>query len=1033
MRYLTSGFLIIALFLVSACSETPNSSASSGSSNTVTGVVGAGHIDSVQVIANQLSGGGQLGRDTTGLYTGSRNTSDAAGRFSVNTVAGESFAFIARGQVANADKNIPATQERCLQKLGCGALANFGGSFLRTPGTEWSAVVYSPLNDSRVNVNIITTLAAKLSYRYAYNSLASGPSVENNSYTPYDIVQANSHVADLFALEDLMATVPANLANLNALNADDANLAMPIRYGALLAAFQKKQLEYDLNPIDVNKSFLELLVEQFLNTNGQLENKAAAPVGLINMESLYQLAANNLGQVLLDSSINTAISDVAVNVQSQLVDAAAAAAAPSSPVSTAAQAAPLQELLGTDLHAKFEDSLAEAKTLVASLLAHQQDENFWSSGYHAVLAAYTGKLKGIHTSHEVDIKALVKEFVDIQGYYLGCVTVGCDVTSADKSQGLLPKSYDVAYNPATKQLTLTLNGNAIEVSQRLADLNLTDNITQPSASHAVDVLMTGTLVENGVTLKSSHKLGANGDIEVPSALRVYYEQEVNTLVASVIDVSEIGGKEIIWGQFELYDVAAIGNANTLDNEMELEGALRLFYRGVDDPKKQDERRFNLEEMLLLATISDKVHDSDSHVDTNTTTLNLSAKSENAAVYYPDAASPVGLLPSFASFFTPSTVYSIDHTEPALLSYDVSTETISQGVGSVDVQVIDFIYNLDGIDDVRYRFYPTKQIVDKLDFDRDGDTTEFVGVHDIEECILVNNTTSVSSCSPKSRLYQARDLQKTINDLWELGHFQRLLVPGQGTYYLNFPTAADSNGCQVLAPLNTGGSSSVEGVLVENTVLGLKVTNLRAEIELQGQPLTLLNINLAAPSTQRYSLISALSHAYSASATVGGVTIGVGNEANSLLLNHDGSGSFHQSGSVALTKKGVSLTALMDQPFTQSNNGVRYDPVVETVQGGVDVCISPTPGSLGAQVAAGFSGINNPIAGQTLQLNHQGVVSGSVLPAANAGEWLIQYIDGSTRTNTGRNPNPSDNITSPWLLDGVDAPWKIIETPWIMLP
>ena len=67
---------------------------------------------------------------------------------------------------------------------------------------------------------------------------------------------------------------------------------------------------------------------------------------------------------------------------------------------------------------------------------------------------------------------------------------------------------------------LTLNGGGFEVSQAVADINLLDDSNSPSSSRAIDILMKGTLVANGLRLELDHTY-SDDEISSPSGLRYF--------------------------------------------------------------------------------------------------------------------------------------------------------------------------------------------------------------------------------------------------------------------------------------------------------------------------------------------------------------------------------------------------------------------------------------------------------------------------------------------------------------------------------
>jgi hypothetical protein len=277
------------------------------------------------------------------------------------------------------------------------------------------------------------------------------------------------------------------------------------------------------------------------------------------------------------------------------------------------------------------------------------------------------------------------------------------------------------------------------------------------------------------------------------------------------------------------------------------------------------------------------------------------------------------------------------------------------------------------------------------------------MHRVEECILDETSGNVKACGAKSRVYATVNIQKTINDLWELGLFQRIPVDSKGTYFVDFPTKTDDQGCLVLDTLNND-QMPMKGLLVEQQVLGLDSVRLLTEIKIEDAnfidlPKTLLDISIVAPTQDKYRITAGLSHNYSGTVSDNsGIILGSGGSTSSLLVSYDTSADFKNAGNLSIAKGGVTLT-LDDQSVVSEDQDITaflsqgYDPasvnytIIEDAEGQPDRCVS----SVGSNYVKDPA---HPDAEQVFYLNYRDVIYGTIRPEGDRGIWTIRYIDGT---------------------------------------
>jgi hypothetical protein len=1046
MRFVSGSFLFLSSFvLLSGCSD--SGGGSSSSSSNIEGWVGAQGFNNAQVVINQVAESGQISVDNNGIYLGTRESTDTRSRFTASVANDEVLLFIARGQIADVDegKDNLATQRQCQLISGCtvkGSGYGFADFYPATEGFEWRSTSYTVSSGSRNNVNALTTLAAAYAYqfdvKYGYDnhqdhaddplSNVASDVFKNEIFTPYDVVLANSQTSNILGLQDIIGDLPANLTQLNNFNKNTELVRNQIRYGALLAGLQQLELTYWANNNDAGDAdFISLVASEFAEDSGQFYLHTPDVARVLTLQDLYQAAHDNLVDVIAsvgNAEAKAAANAVVIQFSGQIENIKASDANSK----TSGVADELSLLLTAQEFEAFNLGLEKTKLFINDLLSYQQ--TFWQPGYKTELDGYLSLLRNLGDEQGENLDMLTTEFARIQSYYLSCkvlqpAAVQCtkaytpESNDPDDRDGLLDIT-DLNQNYDTASKVLTFNSGtftsgvtifkALTVSQEIADVNVLDSNENPTSSNAVDVFITGELENSNLVLTLAHDLDtADETIETPSSMRVYYNQEISELPTTVDAELEIQGYELIWGEFQLYDKSKVGvdfdAANpALGAEIELSGAFRIFYRGLRDPQNANsELRFNIENWVLSSSITDQVDD-ETGDDSESTSLVISGSSSNPDSYY-----PAQKLAKFDGFFSANNANSIGDEITNLLTYRMGQETVAFGSGTIEVQTIDFINAFN--DDIRYRFYPSERVVDESDSDRDGDITEVLDMHRIEECILDETSGNIKTCGPKSRVYDTVNVQKTINDLWELGLFQRIPVDSKGTYFVDFPTRTDNQGCLVLDTLSND-QMPMKGSLIEQQVLGLDSVRLLTEIQIEDAdlldlPRTLLDISIVAPTQDKYRITAGLSHNYSGTISDdSGIILGSGGSTSSLLVSYDTSADFENAGNLSIAKGGVTLT-LSDQSVVSEDQDITaflsqsYDPasvnytIIEDAEGQPDRCVS----------SVGSNYVKNPAdAQQVFYLNYRDVIYGTIRPEGDSGIWTIRYIDGTWMVPTSDSEN-----------------------------
>ena len=856
-----------------------------------------------------------------------------------------------------------STTRRCQLVDGCGSVA-FGAQYSIVAAPGWRSVAAGIEDGQRIRVTPLTDLAAQLAFDRVFSE-SSGTQQDagwlaTGFYSVYSTLQAESQVSRLFGIDSVQSREPADLTQIEEWRgANQTEAQYSIRYGALLAAWQSYELSYT-STTDL-PSFASAVAADLVANDGQLIQRGGSQT--LSMYDLYDAAVNNLNALdVTDSTVSGYVASVISQLQSErdaFEDGALTSITPAS----------LSSLLGDELE-DYQLGIQRTKAFVQEL--RDYGNSFFEEGYRAQLDSYADILRGVGEDNAENLDEITTAVAEIAGFYRDCyLNSGCPSVSPEW-QWYQSHTYSAP--------VLTLNGGGFEVSQAVADINLLDDNDAPSSSRAIDILMKGTLVANGLRLELDHTY-SNDEISSPSGLRIFYEDTVTVLQDEVSDPAL--AYQIRWTDFTLYDADDVGTAN----ETELTGAFSILYQGVDDPDGVSERRFNISEVVLNSRISD-VYEDDNGTDSNITTVFLTANANQASEFYPESE-----FASFNAFFERAPLYPEGTVANGLVQYRTGTQTVN----GRETQYLD--YFVDGGDDFRYRFYPTVMREDVSDVDGDGDTEELIATHDYEACLLSGSAESpvIDRCQPKQRLNAEQDLQNAVNELWQLGVFSRPEVPGQGVYFVELPVeAADEQGCLTLAPL-PGSLSSLDGTLYRSAQLGLSSARFTSEAVLDyssaTEPKTLVDVKVTAPYSEQVDVSLSLSHDYTSVNTTG-LYRGVGADLDRLIFDFSTESGTVEATSLSVFKDGVELS-LADGTTDTVDSEIILGSNLSLVDGApVYRYIVGDDGEYRRCVVSNTAepSFNRDPQQAVYVLNYRDKVYGKVV--YESGVWIIRYIDGT---------------------------------------
>src|SRR5690554_7751844 len=291
MNHSIRTLLYISVFglLATGCSPSSNSSSNKPAVvNKINGYVGASNIVKATVFASPIDVQGQpsFGEDEQGNPIGAQGVSNTRAYYELELNEQESarpIIFIANAQPKKL------TTQRCELVGGCKDGTSYANDYPllgndapdEAERFRLNAAVGSVGNNSRVNINWITHLAADMAYTTYIDedgNLTNPPSFENDftdsptvpvegMFTPYTIERGNIWLSKQFGLGDIISVRPIAPSALGeSKDIIDGLREEGIRYGALLAAGQ--QLAKDKGITDV--AWVSSVIDQQRDLHGQL-------------------------------------------------------------------------------------------------------------------------------------------------------------------------------------------------------------------------------------------------------------------------------------------------------------------------------------------------------------------------------------------------------------------------------------------------------------------------------------------------------------------------------------------------------------------------------------------------------------------------------------------------------------------------------------------------------------------------------------------------------------------------------------------
>lgn len=907
---------------------------------------------------------------------------DTEGRVTIAIPENDLHQFQLTGREQDLSRDANGTTRTCQWVAGCANNVTFASTYPVTTGMDWRTVAFGLRNNEHVRLTPLTDLAAELGLQLSYvenlqgdDSLGITPEqnvwVETGFYSPNSAVQSISQVSKLFAIDDIQTREPADLTQLNEWATVNTGAALySIRYGAILAAWQKLSQDYTAANPDKG-TFAQAVGADLVNNKGQLTQSGGDQA--VSLAQIYTLAADNLKQV---EGLNAEVSAFVASVVNSLESEAAVLNGNPGQL-TAIVPETVATLIGESLANDIELGIERSKAFLRLL---GDGSGFFETGYQERIKGYRDELRQIGNDQQANFNAIVDAFIKTRQLYLECLSASGACPTHEGEPG-----WEWLQSASFANNVLTINNGQVTVSQAVADVNPSDTDDNPAQSQAIDLLIKGTYQQGGLTFVVDNTYtdaDERDEISVPAGIRIFYPQAVSEIQTTMEEIAY----EIRWADFNFS--ANEGQAN----EFELEGAFTQFYRGVKNPDNDaDERRFNIETVTLRGRISDTIQGENSD-DNDFTTLSLSARSLNADTFYPEL--------KFASF----NGFLSERTNPAHPEGSVESDLAMYRFGQEQLQVqvaeyFDLIVPLG--ESLRYRFLPTRSVEDDSDLDGDGDRDDFVITHDFERCTLKNDNGSwvVDRCDGRQRLLGERDVQDSLNQLWEVGVLSRINIDNRGTYFIDWPTVKNPDNQQCLILDEVTGTASMSGTLYAPVVLGLNALRFTTEVVLDdddsstSDPRTLLDASLLLSTPDSYQVNAAISHDYSETSADSGLTLGTGSGLDQIVLSYDTRGQVAKSGNVTIFKDGVSLT--LDDGSTETVDSTLVTSVrqqssaaplpytfVSNDEGRFERCVLRNDAE-----AEDTSTLEDAI----IPINFRGVVYGQIRQENNI--WVARFVNG----------------------------------------
>lgn len=868
----------------------------------ITGVVHNGQAQYVAVQGVGVANNGQLDVDSdTGGLDGVSTTTNAQGRFSVAVDANEPIPVVlfARGNAGVENKKDSLIQ--CQLPAGClvgGNTIGFGDyyspltffdyqenpapdddpatddEFIAYDTTLWSAVIPFTAEGQFVSINPITDMAGAYGFATYVND-GTGQCDQNECdanervsgfFSKYGILKSNSQMADLIGIPDIISTEPANISKLDIIGSNSSlNLVSSIKYGALIAALQSLQLQYDSGKEKTDRRFRREVNEEFAANRGQVYQKKTTGSAILTMEAWITEAKSILLQAssyfngqgrTLPAEVGSVIADFDMRLMSLQND-----------VLTNAQPS-----IDSEIEQNYDEAVEYSKAMVNYLQAAVRE--FGSSEFQAEWSDYQQQIDRIGQDITPAFNTVTSELLQLYGYYLSCVYDGCDVTNSWHAM-------NAGYDAANKTLSVKysdLPGDGFQVYQQVVDLDLSDAEDNPTESYAFDFIVEGILKSGDLEINTNFAATESESGESPgtvASLRVSYGTQYSQLqpdepLASLNSSMPVNNRESpLQYEFNLPTVELKYRPANENDHQTLIGSFSWLLEGVVDVRnKEGQIRYNLSTLAAAFGLEGKeygqVPGSDVSISDNVS-VSLVARAFNSNNFYPDS-----VFPESTNYFVPRTGFvkgkdsngpivstsivdyvfpQVDEEGAPLPGAIEEGRVVADKAETVSILRLDYVYAGSAV----FIAYPTvndKYLGILCQIDEDDESYFEKGEITKPAQNTGDDPESIFSCLSQSFFDGASDVNSLINEFWSLDKdtVRIINVQGEGLYAANFPENGDGSLVDF-----TASETNFSGTLEFPFMLGIDNIRMQVRPELANAdgsaelPVAAMDLNLIKPT------------------------------------------------------------------------------------------------------------------------------------------------------------------------------------------
>lgn len=1041
------GFFM-AIFLVGCSGNSSSKSVSSASSLQVfTGVVNNSSVKDANVTALPIGKFGQFIQIDADNFKSNSSTSDDNGRFGFAVNLDEVGPYVLTASIAEEAVG-KTTQSSCQLAAGCtvnGQRILFGSYYPLVVEQQWSAAVESISSGQFIVINPITDMAQLFGFSTYINesgdaATTSGTVAAQSYYSNYGVVKGNSQTASLLGLGDILSVEPADMADLHSLDvAASTSIEESIRYGALIAAWQKLELAYNENLAEDDFTFKEELLTEYISNGGQLYQAAALNGQVLSLKDWYQAALLNLREVRdyhlnLGRSLPGEVNLVIARFETEIPRL-------NNGVLTTAQPVILEHYLED-----YSDAITKTKAMVNYI--SDLKNNFVTPEYRGSIQASSDLITAETRRLSPKLDTIFQQLLSIQQYYLSCAHGACDTASTWHGNGNV-------FTESTKHLKIVHPvGTELEMSQALVfdEINPTGSIT----TNVHDLFFSGVIQFDGLKLELSN-FTVEGVEGLKNSMRLSFRTSLAELPLPPALVA--GGKgvsvdedlvpdyiELVMPDFKLYDTTQEG----LASEFKVSGsltALMIANTDVGDfvegraPKDKFGKRYNLSSIqgslnLLgrnqgLASSSTQLRDS-AIIYLEATASESFVSAENFTAYFPDT-----VYPTFEAFFNPREGFAVgdpssshlvvsrrgvmDFPKLGINGPQLDSDGAVNETETVRVNYIELDYELGGVE--RYVVYP------KIAGDDEYWGVICTASPDVEEDLVDPEYTKVVQDSEGNEFIQALLSCRSggkysgdatpddfINKVYALNKNTVNLreFNGQGAYRINYPVTP-------AGALDVFVDDAVHsGTLERPIILGVDSMRLQFKPTLVNSadadffPESLLDISLVWREHDLISVNALL--AYNPEQVINNPNgsglpyLAAGSNSESYFLNYYTDADGNEVGEYALAWAGVNFvdgpvdgtkvmqrtndSDLKEGVFSELGSNVSYTPFTKRE---LEKLGSVDGSDVSEEKCGFFARGDTPVAGEDCDaiayFTFRGLVTGT-LREERDGVYVIRYIDGS---------------------------------------